>query len=383
MGYTVKNNTKFFVKKESTEGTYVAPSSGTDAIQVMADGSELTFAIEQLEQNVLGMGLSKKANRNGQHSVSGSLNSYMRSSQTEGSIPEIDVALESLFGSKRSSSEITTGTGHTASIIKVSSTSNLKVGDIVVIKEAGKYHASPIKAVVVNTSIELLVPMAAAPSDAVKIAAFTTYVPSNSGHPSFSVTKYIEDAIAEKAWGCKATSLSVENFTSGQIANMNIAFEGMNFSTEIEAPTQTPVFQTSESPIIVKACVYKDGVEVEINEFSLSIENTLSFLTNTCVGRASSRVTSRSVTGSINPFKQSDDVSDFENYVNGTEFSLFVQAKNPTAVDGEFHEWINFYIPKCKVTELAEADLDGILQNAISFQAVSSDGTPEVFVSFS
>lgn len=382
MGYTIKNNTKYFVKKETTEGVYAAPASGSEVIQVMEDGSEMNLTIEQLEQKVLGQGLAAKANRNGMHSVSGSLNSYLRASQTEGSVPEIDVLLESLFGSKRASSEITSGSGHTTSVINVSSTANLKVGDIVVIKEAGGHHSSPIKAVVENTYIELLVPMDAAPADSVKIAAFTTYVPANSGHQSFSVSKYIEDAIVERGIGCKATTLSVENFTANQIANFNCGFEGLDMESEVEAPAYTPVFQTSESPIIVKSCIFQDGNKIEINEFSLSIENTLSFLTNTCVGRSGSRVTARSVTGSINPFKQNDSVSDFDKFNAGETFSLFVQTKNPTAVEGEFKEWVNFYLPKCKITEMAESDLDGVLQNNLSFQAVSSDGSPEVFLSF-
>lgn len=382
MGFAIKNNQKFAIVKEVTEGVYVAPSVGGDFIEASEDGVSISAAREVLEQKVIGMGLAAKKGRLGLKSASGEFSSFLKAGATAGSAPESDVLLESLFGSKRNSSEITTLTGNSSSVLKVASTASFKVGDSVVVKSAGAYHVSPIKSIVIDTSIELVIPGAGAFADNVKIAAFISYVPVNTGHPSFSASRYIEDAILEQVSGCKVSSLSIENFTTGQLPTMSFGFEGTDFDRSVSAPIATPSYDNSECPIIIDACAYQDGAEIKINEFSLSVENTISFITNTCAGKESSRVTARSVTGSINPYKADDSVSNFDKFNAGATFSLFIRCYNPTSTAGEGKEFVSFWIPKCWISELSEGDNDGVLTDVINFNATSDDGTPEVFVSF-
>jgi len=383
MGYTIKNNVRLFVKKETTEGTYAAPSAGTDAVQCM-DGLEVKPSRELLERAVLGTGLAKISPRAGLKSVSGTIPVYLRAGSTASTAPETDVMLESLMGSKRNSTSITTGTGHTTSVLHVSSTANLNIGDIVVVKQAGNYHASPISALVANTSITLLVPFASAPSDNVVIEAFTTYVPVTTGHPSYSVSKYVESAILEQATGCKTTSLSLDNFETGKLASLKLGFEGLNFDRSLSAPAYTASFQTSETPVILDACIWQDGVEIPVNKFSLSIDNKMGFIQDTCDGKKASRITERSVKGSIDPYKSSSDISNFTKFNTNAPFSLFVTAHNPTTTAGEFSQSVSFYMPKCTIVELGEGDNSGVLQDSISFHANTPDGTnPEIYISIS
>jgi hypothetical protein len=381
MGYTVKNNTKVAVMKEATPGEYQAPASGADFIQVLADGLEVTPSREVLERNVLGTGLGKVAPRAGLKSVSGSIPVEMKSGSTPGSAPEYGIMLESLMGAKRSSTSVTSGTGNTASLIKTTNTANFKKGDCITIKEAGAYHTSPIKEIVDGVSIELLIPMASAPSDNVVVEAFTTYVCAENGHASLSVAKYVENAVLETARGCKATSMSLDNFSTAQIASFNFGFEGLDFGRALSAPAYTPVFDTSETPTIVKACLYQNGNEIFVNDFSFSIENTLGFIQDTCNGKSSSRITGRSVSGSFNPYKQDDSIENFNTFDKNLPFNLFVSARNPLATEGEFHQSVSFYFPHCKITELGEADADGVLQDTISFSGNTEDGSlSEVFI---
>lgn len=384
MGYTIKNNTKVAVMKETTEGEYVAPSSGSDFVQAMADGLEMSPSRELLERNVLGTGLGKINPRLGLKSVTGSIPVYMRAGSTATAATESDYLLESLMGSKRSSASIISGTAHTASVIKVASTTNLKVGDTVVVKAAGAYHKSPIASLVANTSITLLIPCDVAPSDAVVIEAFTTYVPANTGHPALSISKYIEDAILEQATGCKVKSMSLDSFTTGQIASMKFTFEGLNFDRSLTAPAYAPVFDTSETPVILDAYIYQDGVKIQVNEFAFSIENTLGYIQDTDAGKSSSRVTARSVGGSMNPYKSNTSVANFNKFNTNTPFSLFVTAHNPTGVNGQYKESVSFYFPNCLTTELGEGDQDGVLTDAISFSANTVDGSiQEVYITVS
>lgn len=101
-------------------------------------------------------------------------------------------------------------------------------------------------------------------------------------------------------------------------------------------------------------------------------------------GKKSSRVTERSIKGSINPYKDSNSLDNFNNFNGNQSFSLFVTCHNPTAINGEYKESISFYMPNCLITELNEADQNGALQENISFSAnTNQDGIAELFVSFS
>lgn len=384
MAYTIKKNLKVALKKETTEGTYEAPSSGADFVQALEDGIEVNGAKETLELNTIGTGLSKVSPRVGLESASGSVGVYMKAGSNPTSEPQYGIMMESLLGSKRSlSAPLATGTGHTSSTIQVSDTSELEVGDIVVIKEAGEYHTSPISAVDNNTSIDLLLPAGSAPSDGVEIEAFHTYVPDDQGHPAYSISKYVEDAVLEQAVGCKTTTLSLESFSTGQIASFSMGFEGADHDRNLTPLPFTPSYDTSETPIILDACIWQDGNKIEVNEFTLNVENTLGWLKDTCNGKTTSRITNRTVSGTINPYKEDDSITNFDKFDSNESFSLVITAHNPTQA-GEYKESVSFYMPECTITELAEADIDGVLTEAITFNANSVDGTvKELYISVS
>jgi hypothetical protein len=216
------------------------------------------------------------------------------------------------------------------------------------------------------------------------IAAVTTYVTANSGHPSLSISKYIEEAILEQATGCHVSSMSLENFTTGQLANFNFGFEGLNFDRSVTAQPHTPNFNDALPPIILNACVFQDGVGIAVNRLSFSVENTLGFATSTCAGRISGRATERTVTGSFNPYKQDNSVAQFDRFDANTEYSLFGSAYNPTSTTGEYNQVVAFYMPNCVTTEIGEEDQDGLLQEALTFSAGRGDGSEEeIYISFS
>lgn len=385
MAYTVKKNIKVAVKEETTEGTYIAPASGADFIQAQEDGIEMNGSKDTMEINTIGTGLSRVAPRVGLESGTGSIGVYMKSGSAPTSEPEYGVMIESLLGTKRSmSAALTTGTGHTSTVINVASTTDLKVGDVVVVKESGDYHTSPIASLVTNTSITLLIPGTGSFTDAVEIEAFTSYVPGDDSHPSYSVSKYVEDEVLEQVVGCKTTSLSVESFSTGQVASLKMGFEGANYTRSLTTIPYTPTYDTSETPIILDACIYQDGVLLPINDFTLSVENTLGWIKDTCSGKTASRITSRQISGTINPYKQDDSISDYTKFDANTPFSLMVTAHNPTGTTGEYDESVSFYMPVCIITELAEGDIDGVLTESISFTANSVDGSvKELYITVS
>ena len=391
MAIAVKNNTTWAVIVEDTEGTYKAPASGADYIQALADGAEMVPAKELLERNVFNGSLGKTTPRTGMRSVSGSLPVEMKAAPTEGAAPEYDPLLRAAIGQRTDRSAVTTKTGNTASVLQIEDADigDFAVNDIVMVKEAGEYHVSPISAVDTTASaanITLLLPMTGAPADNVVIAAAALYKVAESGHPSLSISKYIEGAVLEQAQGCKVSSMALENFTTGQIASLNFGFEGLTFDRSVTASPYTPSYDNSLPPIILEARVYQNTTQLQINELSLNLENSLGFTTSTCSpnGRTSSRVSERSITGTYNPYKTDDSVAQFDKFDANTEYSMFASAHIPTSTAGEKQQVVAVYLPKCITNEIAESDQDGQLQDSLSFVAGrGSDGaTDEIVLAF-
>lgn len=390
MAIAVKDNTSYAVEIESTEGTYVAPQSGNSFVQVLKDGAEMTRSQELLQREIFTGSIGKTQSRLGTKSVSGAMPVEFRSGETEGSAPEADKLYTSALGAKKTRASVTSETGHTTTRIYIADgdISGFSKHDIILVKEAGQFEVSWVLAVDTTPGsafITLGQPLSSAPSDNVEISAVTQYSTANSGHPSLSISKYMENARLEQAVGCKVTSMSIDNMTTGQIPSVNFGFEGLSFDSSLTAPPFVADYDDSLPPITLRACLYQDGNQIQVNSFSMSMENTLGFVTSTCSanGRISSRVTQRSITGSFNPYKQDDDLSQFENFKCNTPYTLFIYAFNPLLdancdYTGEFENVVAVLLTNCITTELSESDADGLLVEDISFEATrGSTGADE------
>jgi len=376
MALTVKRNTVYAVEEESVEGVYEAPSAATSYVQTLADGAEVVPAKELLDRDIFNGTIGKLTPRTGQKSVSGAVPVEMRAGESEGDVPEWDLLARSAFGTRTSVAASTSKTGHTTTVIQIEDAdiSKYKVNDMVMVKESGDYHVSPISAVDPSggaANITLAVAMASPPADNVEVSASVQYNVANSGHPSLSISKYVEDAVLEAGVGVKVNSFALENFTTGQLASFSFGFEGLTYERSLTPSPFTPDFQDALPPIILSACVYQDSVLVDVNEVSFSVENTLGFVTSTCSpnGRISSRVVERAVTGSFNPYKQDDNLDQFDKFDQNTEYTLFAHAHIPTSTAGEKSQVVAFHLPACISTELGESDQDEVLQDAVAFSA--------------
>ena len=379
MSVAVKKNTAVAVMEEVTEGTYVAPASATDYLQTLADGLELNFSKEVVERNINTNSIGQTSPRTGQKSASGSIPVEARAFSTEGGAPEFDKLMKSALGTKRqNTTTITTkASGNTASVLQIEDAdiSKLNVGDIVMVKAAGAYHVSPIASKTSGTgtaTATLLIPHPSGDTpDSAVISKFTTYTVADSGHPSLSVSKYVDGAVLEYAVGCRVNSMSLEGFATGQIPSFNFGFEGLNADKSVTPIPHTPSYDSALPPIVLDARIYMDTAEIEVNELTLSLENTLGFQSSFSEenGRSSGRATSRTITGSINPYKLTNSVANFTKYSNDTAFKLFAYAKVPTGTAGEFGNVVAIYMPNCVITDMSEGDQDGLLQENISFSA--------------
>jgi hypothetical protein len=383
----VKGETVVAIKEEIVEGTAIDPATSDDYLQTLSDGLEISPAKELVERTILTSSIGKVSPRASTKSVAGSVPVEMRGAGVEGEAPQYEVLLNSGLGSKRTlGARIVTDTGHTVSTIEATGHGLVK-GDFIVILEAGANHSAFVTSATTD-QITFAPAMAVAPSDAVEIAKTVTYYPSNTGQPTFTKSVYWGNEIKEQAIGCRVASMALENFTTGQIATLNFGHEGLSFNEADEAAPHTPVFDGGLPPLVLNAVVYQNGVCVDVNEFAVSVENTIAFLTSvkSADGRIASRISERSLSGSFAPYKDDTTTTNFDLFDQNTLFEIIVTAQNPSAVPGE-HELgscYGIYLPNCLLTEKVVADQDGILTESLSFSANRGDeGTEEeIFMGF-
>lgn len=372
-----------------TEGTAVAPSAGSDFIQVEEDGLEFTPAKELVERTTLTSSIGKISPRASTKSGSGSLPIEFRGSGIEGGVPEYNEAILSLLGNRRRlNNRITTGTTHTTTVLNITAADTIfKQGDFIVILESGDHHSAFVTSVA-SGAITFAPAAANAPSDAVVLAKTVTYFPANVDHLPYTTNIYWGDEILEQAIGARSATMAVENFTTGQIPKLTFGFESLSFNEADGTAAFTPSFDAVLPPLALNVNVAIDGSCLDLNEITLSVENTLGFLTSvkSTDGRISSRVTQRAVSLTLNPYKDDTSVDFFTKFNNNTLFPVIVTAQNSSAVSGEFDlgSCFGLYMPNCLLTEKVVADADGVLVETLTLSANrGTDGlTDELFVSY-
>jgi hypothetical protein len=391
-----KSKSSVWVKEEVTEGTYVAPTSANDALEVIEDGLEFNYTKETIERDNLTSTIEKVATRTGLASVAGSIGIENRAHPTEGEAPYADLLFKSLLGGKRQLTAPVTSkaAGHTSTTIEIE---DADIGDFVVngvylFKISTGYEVRPVTEIddtIGAAKITVAVAFeAGAPTGAIVIAKMTQYY-FNEGAPTLSVTHYLGGEIEERNSGLRCISASLENWSTAQLANWNFSMEGLTQTRSVASPAFTPAFDSSSlPPVLVGACVYfgEPGsmLELQYNELSLTLENTKADILSACSpsGKIGSRFTEFKTTGSFVPYMEDDDVVRFGNFDMNDTVSIFGFAKNPGMVSGQDLQWVAFWIPNAKITEIPAADQDGILTDSISFQSFREAGNDTVFLSF-
>lgn len=392
MGIVVKNESSLAVKVEVTEGTYVAPASAADFIEVVSAGAGLKLERETIERNNLSSTIEVSAPRVGLKNASGTIPIELTTNASEGLAPPADPLLRSLLGGKRQLGTAVTSksSGHTSLSIKIEDAdiASFVVNGVYLFKLSTGYEVRPIVAKVTTPgSASITLPFAfegGTASGAVVIAKMTQYYYAEGG-PSLSVTYYQGGAIEEKGLGMRVVSGSLDNWTTGSLPQLTCNLEGLDIEKSVAAPAYTPDFSGNAlPPVLLGACVYFNGVEIQYNELGLSIENTKTDIKSACSpdGKIGSRFTEFKVSGSINPYMDDDNVDRFNSFNDNDTVSVFGFARNPGTVDGQEIQWFAFWIPNAKITQIPAGDVDGIVTDAIEFQAFKSAGNDTIFLSF-
>jgi hypothetical protein len=391
MAYGILSESSVFLTKEVTEGTYVAPASANDALEVLTDGYQFNYTRELVEVNTLSGSIESDAPRVGIPNVEGSLATYYRASSTAGSTPPNGLLFESMLGGKRQiTTTVTTKTGNSSTVLQIQDADIAKFvkGDIILVKEAGQYEARPVSAVdstlgAANITLAFALE-GGAPADNVVIEKSTVYY-AKDGAPTLSLTEYLGGEIEDKIYGLRAVSGALQAWETGQVASWNFSLAGAKFDKAVGTPSFTPDFSGyAAAPVMLNACVWIDGVKVPYTSLALNVENTKVDLLSVCSaqGKIGSRFNKLVVTADIVPYMEMDDVDRFNKFNLNQSVSVFGYAYNETAVAGEKKEIVAFYLPQAKITELPASNVDLVLTENMKLQAHKAAGEDTIFLGF-
>ena len=384
----IKGSTVVAVVKELVEGTPMDPTLGSEFIPVLEDGLEIAPAKELIERAILTNSIGAEAPRTSTHSVTGSIPVEFRGAGVPGNAPAYGVLLESALGIKRAGQpqDTTSGLGSTTTLVSAAHT--YKVGDLLHIQIPGAHQMSFVTKIIDVDTVEFSPPALAPVGAGMSISPSVTYEVANEGHPSLTVSVYWGNEIKEQGIGAKVSSVSLENFTTGQIPSLNFGFEGLDFDRVDGTAPVTPTYDPGMPPVVLGAVLSAGGDCIKVNEVTLSVENTIAYLTTICApsGKIGSRYSARTVSGSFNPYLDDTTTEWFDKFKADTLFSLTLTLGIPSTTPGEYMPGsiVSIFLPSIMITEIPVADQDGILTEAIAFSANTGQAgeTKEIYFSF-
>lgn len=383
----VKNASTLALVPEATEGTYDAVTSAAEYVEILAEGAELNKQRELLERDLLTDTVETEAARVGISDITGSIPVEFKANATEGDAPQsLDVLLRSLLGGKRQvTTDQTSSTGHTSTVINFSS-HDFAVGDLVLVKASGAYEVRPVSAA---DATSITFPFAlenGAPADGVVCAQVTNYYSDTANAITFSAEHNLgSQAIQQQVAGLRAASMSLDNWSVGQIPTANFSVQGLSLTRADADASFAPTFADGLPPVALSACMWVDSNKLAYTELSLSIENTISYIQDACDadGRIASRITNQITNVTCNPYMDDADLTKTWNKFNdNSDVSFFTYAYNPTSTAGEFEEVVAVWIPQAKIIEAPVADNDGIISENLSIRAHRSTGNDSIFLGF-
>ena len=258
----------FAVKQESTPGTPVVPTAGTDFIPLKA-GSQMTAAIEELTNDEIQNDLGAPKSLTGKETPTGSHPIYLKNSEVEGQAPEYGVLIESVLGaSSTAGAEFNTVAASTVSLLKVDAGegSTYEVGEAVLVKDGINGYSIRNITSVATDDLNLNFNLGTAPAAGVDLGQAVLYKPATVNIPTFTSWMYrSSSACIEAIAGCKTNSMNM-TFTSGQQAECEFSYEGTKyfFNPIVITASNKYVDVTDDGGTIVVTLtegVYKDPIE--------------------------------------------------------------------------------------------------------------------------
>lgn len=277
------NNTVMAIKLESTEGTPVSPTAGTDFVALQTGFSvEPSFEVLTNEELTGSIGAAK--NVKGIEAPTFSYSHYLRHSGTVAVQPDYGDFIQNALGAVATrSTERNTVAGSTTAIVNVDVGEGVEFvrGDALLVKHAS--FAWEVRNVfsISSDALTLAQSLANAPTTGTDLGRNIRYYPVNTGHPTHSIWVYrgnTAPGAVEMISGARVTSMSVDT-TAGEFVNATFDVEGIRYYYDPIEITATDIYLDfndggGAEAAVITAKMYRDPYEL-----ADAIENAMNALT--------------------------------------------------------------------------------------------------------
>jgi len=380
------------VVAEVTEGTYVAPASGADYVQIV-DVPAFNPEVEQLDRNLIKGSIGRLKPLHGIRSGTMELGIELRSGGVTGIVvdaPEADVLLESAFGRKTTPGNATTVGGSTDTDINVDTGEGAayEKGDVVHIDGELRFVRSVAGDVLtLNRALDK-----GAPAAAVDVIGGYTYKPANDSHDPLSITVWYGDEWEARGVGCRVSNVAFTDFATGQIPKLTLTLEMLDYDSVAASSPFTPTFNATPPPVAIGGNVYRSATGGGsdtlfcVNNIEMTMAQTVTpeeCITNTG-GRSRLFITDREVTGTVDPQVDAANISIWTDFVDNTDFELEVGIASLDASDDFIAgEGVGLWMPFNNFTGVGFEDSDGTMVHSLPFSAHESVALQdEIFLGF-
>lgn len=223
-------NTIFAVTKETTEGTPVAPTAGTDYL-AFQEGFTVEPSFNELANAELQSSIDMPKPALGFEEPSASLSHYLRHSGIEAQEPNFKHLLESLLGAKNvNATERVTAAASTTSIVKLTAGgTDFARGRAILVKDGVNGYSIRNVLTVNSNDLNLAQNLAVAPAVGVNVGRCVTYYVANENHPTLDLWVYRANGGAvEMMAGTRVTDMTID-ITAGEFINCSFTLEGIKY----------------------------------------------------------------------------------------------------------------------------------------------------------
>lgn len=270
------------VKVETTSGTPISPTAGTDFIAVQ-DGFELTPSITTIDNEELSPSVGSKAPILGIEEPSASISHYIRHSGVEATAPNFDPLIEAAIGAKvAATAERVTDAGSTAGTSSAAATvvltaggSDFERGKAVLIKDPLRAHSIRNVHSVSTNTLTLGFNLAAAPAAGVSTGRAILYKPADA-LDSLSLWNYRGNGGAiELLAGGRVSEMSIEANT-GELLNGSFTIDGTAYYfNPVEITASDTKLDFNETGPTLRAATIPAGFYKDPHEMAETIQNAM------------------------------------------------------------------------------------------------------------
>lgn len=219
------------IKKETTEGTPVLPTSASDYVALQDDFSAAP-SFDVLENAELKSSIGAAKPILGAENPTMSFSHYLRSSGVVAQAPNYGLLLESCLGATTiASTEYDTVSGSTVGVIKVNTGegATLQRGEALLIKDGTNGYRIRCIDSISSDDLTIGFQVPAAPASGVNLGRAVLYYPANSAHPTLTLWHYLGNGGAiQMVSGGRVTSLTFD-ISAGELINGSYDIEAIGY----------------------------------------------------------------------------------------------------------------------------------------------------------